>query len=473
MQIKRTMALILAALLASSAVACGSGDTKESGKTTEKDSTPVSSDETETAKETTPYETLGENDFGGRKFTIVDANVDGIQVNIPEDEMNGEVVNDALIVRDDAIKDRYNINIEYVRDDNVAMVKNSVLAGDNEYNLVYSKIYQFAPLATEEILADLCSFRDIDLSSKWWSTLNDHLYFTASDIAPSIYQAPFCMFLNLELWEDYNFDIDVYETVLEGKWTLDVLSGLTKDLDRDLNDDGKMSPKDDFFGVGMQSTDEAAVAFMESADLVMTELTADKTNLKLATLSGTDIADRFEKIQSIARNIKHEDINDIINYAFKEDRALFLQHKLESAGVHLRDMKSDYLILPMPKYSEDEDYISGVSGHVSSFAAVPATVDSDFTGFILEAMARYSNENLRPLSYDLVYKQKTSRDERSNEILDLIFDTLYIDFLVFYDFGGLRTAVTEIIFKDKPISSTIDSYSSAAQKAIDKLVENW
>lgn len=184
MQIKRTMALILAALLASSAVACGSGDTKESGKTTEKDSTPVSSDETETAKETTPYETLGENDFGGRKFTIVDANVDGIQVNIPEDEMNGEVVNDALIVRDDAIKDRYNINIEYVRDDNVAMVKNSVLAGDNEYNLVYSKIYQFAPLATEEILADLCSFRDIDLSSKWWSplmaeklTLNDHLYF--------------------------------------------------------------------------------------------------------------------------------------------------------------------------------------------------------------------------------------------------------------------------------------------------------
>ena len=481
MQIKRTVALILAVLLASSTVACGSGDAKDSGKTTEKNSSPVNSDETETAKETTPYEALGENDFEGRKFTIVDANTSqGLQVNIPEDEMNGEVVNDALIVRDKAIEDKYNINIEYVRDANVGMVKNSVLAGDNEYDLVYSNIYEFAPLATESILADLCSFRDIDLTSKWWSplmaeklTLNDHLYFTASDIAPSIYQAPFCMFLNLKLWEDYNFDIDVYETVLEGKWTLDVLSGLTKDLDRDLNDDGKMSPKDDFFGVGMQSTDEAAVAFMESADLVMTELTADKTNLKLATLAGTDIADRFEKIQSIARNIKHEDINDIINYAFKEDRALFLQHKLESAGVHLRDMKSDYLILPMPKYSENEDYISGVSGWVSSFAAVPATVDGDFTGFILEAMARYSNENLRPLSYDLVYKQKTSRDERSNEILDLIFDTLYIDFLAIYDFGGLRTAVTKIIFEGRPIASTIEGYSKSAGKAIDKLVENW
>ena len=110
MQIKRTVALILAVLLASSTLACGSGDAKDSGKTTEKNSSPVNSDETETAKETTPYEALGENDFEGRKFTIVDANTSqGLQVNIPEDEMNGEVVNDALIVRDKAIEDKYNI----------------------------------------------------------------------------------------------------------------------------------------------------------------------------------------------------------------------------------------------------------------------------------------------------------------------------------------------------------------------------
>ena len=482
MQIKRTMALILAALLASSAVACGSSDANGAENTTENDVTSANSDESVNETETSPYDALEDRNFEGRTFTILDANPNpqGLQINIPEDEMNGEVVNDALIIRDNAIEDRYNISIEYVSDTNADKVKSSVLAGDNEYDLVYSNIYQFAPLATESILADLCSFKDIDLSDTWWSplmaeklTLNNRLYFTASDIAPSIYQAPLCMFLNLKLWEDYNFDIDVYETVLDGKWTYDVLTDLTKDLDQDLNGDGKMLPKDDFFGVGMQTTDEISIAFMESAGLVMIELTPDKTNITLASLSGTDIVDRFEKIIKVARNIKHEDINDIINYAFKEDRALFLQHKLESAGVHLRDMKSDYLILPMPKYSENEDYISGVSGYVSSFAAVPATVDSDFTGFILEALARYSNENLRPLSYDLVYKQKTSRDERSNEILDLIFDTLYIDFLAIYDFGGLKTAVTNIIFHDKPISSTIEACSASAEKAIEKFVENW
>lgn len=232
MQMKRTMALILAALLASSTVACG-GSTDDGGKTTGNDSTSADTDASSAETETSPYDALEDRDFEGRTFTILDANPNpqGLQINIPEDEMNGEVVNDALIIRDNAIEDRYNISIEYVSDTNADKVKSSVLAGDNEYDLVYSNIYQFAPLATESILADLCSFKDIDLSDKWWSplmaeklTLNNRLYFTASDIAPSIYQAPLCMFLNLKLWEDYNFDIDVYETVLDGKWTYDVLT---------------------------------------------------------------------------------------------------------------------------------------------------------------------------------------------------------------------------------------------------------
>ena len=405
---KRITALILATLLVSSTVACGSEES-----TGNDDSTSTSHEVSTTEKEESPYESLEDRNFEGRTFTIVDANyTNTFQINIPEEEMNGEVVNDALITRDKAIEDRYDMHIDYVRNADISMVKNSVLAGDNEYNLVYSNIYDLASLATESILADLCSLSDIDLSEKWWSplmaeklTLNDRLYFTASDIAPSIYQAPLCTFLNLKLWNDYNFDIDVYETVLDGKWTFDVLADLTKDLDQDLNGDDKMLPKDDFFGMVMQPTAECCFAFMESAGLAITELTPDKTNLTLASLSGSDIIDRFEKIIKVARNIKFEDINDIINYSFKEDRALFLQHKLESAGVHLRDMKSDYLILPTPKYSVNEDYVSGVSGYCSSFESVPATADGDFTGFVLEALARYSNENLRPLAYDLVYKQ--------------------------------------------------------------------
>ena len=140
MQIKRTMALILAALLASSAVACGSSDANGAKNTTENDVTSANSDESVNETETSPYDALEDRDFEGRTFTILDANPNpqGLQINIPEDEMNGEVVNDALIIRDNAIEDRYNISIEYVSDTNADKVKSSVLAGDNEYDLVYS-----------------------------------------------------------------------------------------------------------------------------------------------------------------------------------------------------------------------------------------------------------------------------------------------------------------------------------------------
>lgn len=139
MQMKRTMALILAALLASSTVACG-GSTDDGGKTTGNDSTSADTDASSAETETSPYDALEDRDFEGRTFTILDANPNpqGLQINIPEDEMNGEVVNDALIIRDNAIEDRYNISIEYVSDTNADKVKSSVLAGDNEYDLVYS-----------------------------------------------------------------------------------------------------------------------------------------------------------------------------------------------------------------------------------------------------------------------------------------------------------------------------------------------
>lgn len=44
----------------------------------------------------------------------------------------------------------------------------------------------------------------------------------------------------------------------------------------------------------------------------------------------------------------------MINLCFKEDKALFLQHKLESAAVHLRDMENSYLVLPSPKADEEQ-----------------------------------------------------------------------------------------------------------------------
>ena len=80
---------------------------------------------------------------------------------------------------------------------------------------------------------------------------------------------------------------------------------------------------------------------------------------------------------------------------------------------------------------------------------------------------------MRPLAYDLVYKQKNTRDERSAVIIDILFDNIYIDFETVYNFGGLENTLESIIFKDKPMASTIEKVIPAAKADIEKVVESW
>ena len=232
------------------------------------------------------------------------------------------------------------------------------------------------------------------------------------------------MFLNLDLYETYGIRSDIFQMTLDGKWTLDVLKDMTKDLDQDLNGDNAFKP-DDFFGLGLQPTSELVDAFFSGADIKICKLSADKKKLTLSDFVDRDIS-AIEKITSIVRKIPYEDVNDIINLNFKVGKSLFLQHKLESTATHLRDMEDDYLILPMPKYDENGQYISCLSGNVAGFTAIPLTADPEFSGFITEALARWSHESLRPLAFDLVYKQKNARNERTADVLNIIFDSLYI-----------------------------------------------
>ena len=137
-------------------------------------------------------------------------------------------------------------------------------------------------------------------------------------------------------------------------------------------------------------------------------------------------------------------------------------------------MESDYLVLPSPKADTAQDhYISMVSGYCTSFIGVPATAEPEVTGYITEAMARYSNDNMRSLAFDMVYKEKTSRDPRTADVLDTLFDNLYIDFGILYNFGGVNDIAVNYIFKDQPFASSFESKRSAIETAMNKMVEAW
>lgn len=482
MKKNRILCIMLALLSASAAAftACGDSSVGE-GSGSEQNTEPVTEAVTE---EKIPYELLEQKDLGGAVFTILDANqYASMHINIPEDKTNGELVNDALIDRNLAVEDRFNIDIQYIQESTTDSLKSAVMAGEDAYQLVFTAMNRLSVLATGQLLYNLCDMPDLTLDAPWWSPLmaeslklNGGMFFTAGDIAPAVYQSPCCMFLNLKLYNDYDIGEDIYGLVLDGKWTLDALERITKGLDNDVNGDGKFDDKNDFYGIAVLPTEETTEAFLAATEAPVCSFTSDKTGIVLDVTSNERALEVLDRLGATAKKINYSTLNNIITSCFKEDRALFLQHKLESAHTHLRDMESDYLVLPDPKFDEaQKTYRSCVSIFVSGFVAVPATAEPGFSGFVTEALARYSNAYIRPKTYEMVYKDKLSRDPRSVEVLDVLFDNLYVDFSLVFNFGKIYNNIANSVFgiTGTPIVSMVESIRGTVESEIQTVVDTW
>ena len=142
------------------------------------------------------------------------------------------------------------------------------------------------------------------------------------------------------------------------------------------------------------------------------------------------------KIRQVVIKDKFDDRRDYINLTFKSDRAIAVQTYI---GTNLRDMESDFTYMPFPKYDEQqEDYRTMVNGWGTLFCGIAANTDPEFAGFMTEALTRYSYENVRPVMYDIVLKQKVARDENCTDMIDYVYDSIYFD---------LGTAIASAVLK--------------------------
>ncbi len=479
---KHLTSALLAVILLASLASCG--DT--SAATTTDTAADTAAAVTESA-EPSLLDDLGEKDLGGMVYTVFDCNAhSAIQANIPGEEMNGEVINDALLTRDLYLEERYNCEIEYIQQNDINKLKSMVTAGDDEWQMIIATMVSLNSQATGGYLADMCAMPYLEMDQNWWNPLmyenmrlHGAMYFTASDIAPGVYKMPGCMFLNLKLYTDYDYDFDIFQSVIDGKWTIEQLRTMTRGMDNDLNMDNSWNVDDDFFGFAMQkNSSEASQIMLVGAGVQFSHINTAGDNITCDLMSDSHAVQVIEGVSDLFKTINlgaDGDINGFSNILFEGDRALFFMHKLESAAVHLRDMKSDYLILPAPKWDENqESYYSFLSPWGSCFIALPQTVaGNENYGFLTEALARYSREVVRPVAYDLVYKEKDSRDERSAQVLDILLDSTYIDFASLYDFGGVNGVLVDVLYNKSPLASGIEKIQSKIDTSIVDLVEAW
>ncbi|MBR4013810.1 MAG: hypothetical protein IKJ00_05890 [Clostridia bacterium] len=196
-------------------------------------------------------------------------------------------------------------------------------------------------------------------------------------------------------------------------------------------------------------------------------------------LKSETVGNLIEDIKRLFPGMKYTygdggDQQNVIDYAFKGGKSIFLAHQLECAMFHLRDMEGDYAIIPYPKADTDQkQYISNINHWCDCFVSVPLSVSderAEFVGFMMEAMAAYSRDNLYPFIYGSVLKYQRVNDPQSSAMIDVIMDGIVIDYAVCFDIGGLALMAHKAVMNDVPLSSSAIGASGTIKSSIKQIL---
>ncbi|MCL2813988.1 MAG: hypothetical protein FWD23_05250 [Oscillospiraceae bacterium] len=487
---------ILIALILAPAVfwSCGESTKSEDNNRETPSGQPQSEDEKEEltqAAEILPD--LPEADFGGYEFTfLVRAIADAHWLpynarDVYAEEETGDPINDAVYRRNRFVEGKYNCVIKEYRSANYSSdLQKTVKASDDTYSVYYAAIVDLAPATGNGLFHDLYSIPHLDLDAQWWDqnavkslSIGRRLFFAPSDLIIVDNDSTSTIVFNKKLIADHALD-NPYELVHKNQWTLDKMIEMTRGVAQDINGDGVMDYTDKYGFCGYR---DAAFSFLHAAGERIAKKDADDVPyFTLNTERFFTVLDRAYDLvyDPGSYNIHHlegkfPEIYKISGAMFMEDRSLFywiLMHDI----FDFRDMASDFGIIPIPKYDAGQpEYGHTVNHHHGHALAVPVSVaDLERTGIILEALTAKSKYTLQPAYYEISLQRKFSRDEESEEMLDIIFASRVYDIGVINDWGNLYRTITDMTMKNnRNIASTFEKMADKAQKDVEKTIEKY
>lgn len=457
---------------------------------------------TDTAADTTPVETepeklmpdLPDKDFGGHEFTILTRgqyNSHWSSQDAYAEEMTGEPINDAVYNRNASIGEKYNVTIAEAIGESVdpdASVTKAVQAGDDIYDMLLIGGVSNGNLATAKVLLPLDTIPYMDLSKPWYDqsanaslSIGNKLYMTSGDLNIMDNNATWIILFSKNLAYQL-LDENLYDLASEGTWTLDKLKEYSTLAAFDLNGDGV---QDEFDRWGLSGEGFNTMTFIEGCG--GKAFAKDENDLPYIAMGDEAFYDKFLLAQSVNGNFDVCMLSDkysqkypgdaiwdeCINKAFIEDRTLFMCTGLNRVSM-LREMESDFGLLPIPKYTaEQENYHCLVSIWASNMISVPITAsDPERTGIIIEALSAESKYTLTPAYYDITLKTKSARDEESSAMLDLIFEGRAFELGNQYSWGGLfNVPITLTISGKTDLTSQVESKTAATEQAMKKTVD--
>jgi len=468
--------LLAGCILCAGMAACSEADPNASSVTTQQE-------ETAEASSDRPALNIPDTTYEGEKIVLMGARPDAsltFSEFAYDEERKGEVVNDAVQKRNTIVENQLGVKIvnnDINYNEIGGTLQRMTASQDGSVDVYTPQLQDILSLIAGGYLVNLYDMPVMDIDNPWWDqamnrdlAMNGRLYMQAGDIVLAGKEMNCFMTVNHKLLADNNLELP-YQIVLDGSWTLDKMYEMCSDLTRDLNGDNKLNQHDQF---GYTHTASAAYWNFVAAGGCIAQLNSEG----VPTLMDENLEKNItilEKINQIYGNPNvFYDVDKMPN-SWTTNQEMFINDQIafRPASIYnlqsMRNMNSNFGILPYPKLEESAEYRSSpTSFRIHCITVSTANTRQEMTGTVLEALAYYSKDTTVEAYYDTNLQGIVSRDEESRAMLDIIFNNVVYDLIETYRWGSMFDAVCSGIRNPGVFASSYESAKRGTVRAMEK-----
>ena len=404
------------------------------------------------------------------------------------DKTTNDTLYDAIYYRNTMVEDRLGVTITQISQTFDfagqwnSTLRNAVLTKSGDFDAAAIYASQGSPLAVEGLYYNVLDIPHINLNQPWWNhtiveelTLFDTLYYLGGDIAITEVMKGICLFYNKNLFNEMygTQNINLYELVNQGKWTIDYLSELVSNAWIDENSDGVISDGDTIgFASGPNNASMSSMdAWIPAMGIKLTTIVDGYPEL---TFYNEHTVAAFEKVKDLHLNnsgILYAD--DRTQTTFVGGKELFTRDHLGN-GAFLRNMQDDYGVVPLPKFDEEQDdYYTTFANTASLIVVLSTCQETEKVGATLELMAAESYKQVTPAYYGICLQGKYSDAPEDAEMYDRILNSFVFNFGYCYSTKSLEGIGSLFRKPTGDIAQTYESnkikYETALEELINKL----
>ena len=435
-----------------------------------------------------------------KEFNILHMNMAAVKEDFIADSFDGDEVAVEVYERNLAVEEEFAVTLNFIeslgnwdtRAEDKKFIETAVQSGGNDYDMMAGSNVASATMMYSGLFNNICDLDSVNFDHSWWMPdivgtygIGEHVYGMMGKFGHSYYSQLNLIAVNTTLADNFGVEAahgDLYQLVYDGKWTLDKMLEIGGSYGED-NGDGTMVLGDDVFGMAIQTVASRNFLFGFGLELITLNDTEDGVEIPNALDEKT--INSYEKLYnafpkggtSSSPNLGSPGSASM----FAEDKLLMLLGYFSHLGTeNVRNMTSEYMLMPMPKYDEaQDDYITPFATTASMLLIPLTAAEPEDSMKIMEYMGYLGEKDICPVYVEQTLKLKYASDPQVMEMVQYIIDRAAFtltqamiwncdagsSFRNMYAFGSLNAVGSP------NVASFYSSYRRVWKKQLDTLVE--